>query len=129
VSDKAITGPKFNRRSLQKHLEWPEWRGSEWVQLDSYEKQGMFGTPCTAPINASIFFSVWLYSIKLHKNNRKKVRGVCGGSTHGGHTIIHGAIYAPTPQQIDVRIQISIATTLGMFLWHANVSNAFAEGG
>jgi hypothetical protein len=41
--------------------------------------------------------------------------------------MIHGATYAPTPQKIDFRIQISIATTLGLFLWHADVSNVFCE--
>jgi hypothetical protein len=127
VVHKAITGPKFNRRSLQKQSDWPEWRDSEWIQLDNYDKQGMFGIPCTAPLDASIFFWVWLYSIKPHENNRKKVRGVCDGSTRGGQTMIHGATYAPTPQQIDFRIQIALATTLGMFLFHADVSNAFAE--
>jgi hypothetical protein len=80
VVHKAITGPTFNRRSLQKQSDWPEWRDSEWVQLDNYSKQGIYGTPCTAPIDASIFFWVWLYSIKPHENNRKKVRGVCDGS-------------------------------------------------
>jgi hypothetical protein len=87
----------------------------------------MFGTPCTAPIDASIFFLVWLYSIKPHENNRTKVRGVFDGSTHGGQTMIHGDTYAPTPQQIDFLIHISIATTIGMFLWHVDISNPFAE--
>jgi hypothetical protein len=41
--------------------------------------------------------------------------------------MIHGATHAPTPQQIDFRIEIALATTLGMFLFHADVSNAFAE--
>jgi hypothetical protein len=41
--------------------------------------------------------------------------------------MIHGATYAPTPQQIDVRLQIALAVTLGMYLWHADVTNAFAE--
>jgi hypothetical protein len=127
VVHKAIAGPKFNRHSLQKQSDWPEWRDSKWVQLENYDKQGMFGTPCTAPINASIFFWVWLYSIKPHENNRKKVRGVCDGSTRGGKTMIHGATYAPTPQHIYFRIRISITTTLGLFLWHADVLNAFAE--
>jgi hypothetical protein len=95
--------------------------------LDNYDKQGIVGIPCTAPLAASIFFWVWLYSIKPHENNRKKVRGVCDGSTRGGQTLIHGATYAPTPQQIDFRIQIALATTLGMFLFHADVLNAFAE--
>jgi hypothetical protein len=127
VVHKAISGPKINRRSHQKQADWPEWRDSEWVQLDKYDKQSMFGTPCTAPIDASIFFWVWLYSIKPHEKSRKKVRGVCDGSTRGGQTMIHGATYAPTPQHIGFRIQISIAKTLSMFLWHADVSNAFVE--
>jgi hypothetical protein len=127
VVHKAITGPKFNRRSLQKQSDWPEWRYSEWIQLDNYDKQGMFSIPCTAPLDASIFFWVCLYSIKPHENNRKKVRDVCDGSTRGGQTMTHGATYAPTPQQIAFRIQIALATTLGMFLFHTDVSNAFAE--
>jgi hypothetical protein len=127
VVHKAITGPKFNGRSIQKQSDWHEWRDSEWVQMDNYDRQGMFGTPCTAPIDALIFFWVWFYSIKPHENNRKKVRVVCDCSTRGGKIMIHGATYAPTPQQIEFRIQISIATTLGMFLWHADVSNAFVK--
>jgi hypothetical protein len=87
----------------------------------------MSGIPCTAPLDALIFFWVWLYSIKPHENNHNKVRGVCEGSTCGGQTMIHGATYAPTPQQIDFRIEIALATTLGMFLFHADVSNAFGE--
>jgi hypothetical protein len=87
----------------------------------------MFGTPCTAPIYASVFFWVWLYLIKPHKNDRNKVRGVCDGYTRGGKTMVHGATYAPTPQKIDVLLQIALSVLLGMYLWHANVTNAFTE--
>jgi hypothetical protein len=127
VVHKDITGPKFNRHSLHKQSDYPEWHDSEWFQLDNYDRQGMFGMPCTEPIDAWILFWVWLYSIKVHENNRKKVHGVCDGSTRVGQTMIYGATYAPTSQQINVRIHIYIATSLGMFLWHADVSNAFAE--
>jgi hypothetical protein len=87
----------------------------------------MFGPPCTAPIDASVFFWVWLYSIKPHENNGKKVRGVCEESTRGGTTMVHGATYAPTPQQIDVCLQIALSALLGMYLWHSDVTNAFTE--
>jgi hypothetical protein len=30
-------------------------------------------------------------------------------------------------QQIDFRLQLALAVTLGMYLWHADVTNAFAE--
>jgi hypothetical protein len=66
VVHKAITGPKFNRRTLQKQLDWNDWLAAEWIQLDNYDKQEMFGYPCTAPVDASVFFWVWLYSIKPH---------------------------------------------------------------
>jgi hypothetical protein len=91
---------------LNKQLYCKDWLTAEWIQLDNYAKQDMFGTPCTAPIDASILFWVLLYSIKPHKKIRKKVRGACDGSIRGGNTMIHGATYAPTPQQIDFRLQI-----------------------
>jgi hypothetical protein len=127
VVHKAIMGPKFNRSMLQKQLDWNEWLAIEWIQLDNYDKQKMFGTPCTAPVDASVFYWVWLYSIKPHENNRKKVRGVCDSSTLGGKAMFHGATYAPTPQQIDFRLQIALYAKLGMYLWHANVMNTFTN--
>jgi hypothetical protein len=87
----------------------------------------MFGAPCIASVDASVFYWVWLYSIKPHENNRKKVIGVCDGSTRGGKTMIHGATYAPTPQKSEFRLQLGLASMLGMYLWHADVTNAFAE--
>jgi hypothetical protein len=127
VVHKAITGPKFNHHTLQKRLDWNDWLAAELIQPDNYDKQAMFGDPCTAPVDASFFYWVWLYSIKPHENNRKKVRCICDGSTRGGKTMINGAAYAPTPQKIDFRLQIALAATLGMYLWHADVTNDFAE--
>jgi hypothetical protein len=105
---KAILGPKFNRHTLQKQLDSKFCLAAEWIQLDNYAKHNMFGTPCTAPIGASICFWVWLYSTKPHENDRNKVRGVCDGSYRGGKTMVHGATYAPTPQHIDFRLQIAL---------------------
>jgi hypothetical protein len=87
----------------------------------------MFGAPCTAPVNASVLYWVWLYSIKPHENNHKKVRGVFDGFTRGGKIMIHGATYAPMPQQIYFCLQIALAATLGIYLWHADVTNSFAD--
>jgi hypothetical protein len=70
---------------------------------------------------------LWLSLVNPHKNNRKKVRGLCNGSTRGGKTVVHGVTYAPTPQQIYFRLQIAFFALLGMYLWHANVTNAFDE--
>jgi hypothetical protein len=41
--------------------------------------------------------------------------------------MIHGATYAPTPQKIDFRLQIALSSIMGMYLWHADVMNAFTE--
>jgi hypothetical protein len=87
----------------------------------------MYGDPCNASVDASVFYWVWLYSIKPHENNCINVRGVCYCSTRGGKTMIHGATYAPTPKQIEFRLQLALADTMGMYLWHTDVTNAFAE--
>jgi hypothetical protein len=44
VVHKAITGPKSNHRTLQKQLDWKDWLAAEFIQLDNYAKQNMFGT-------------------------------------------------------------------------------------
>jgi L-rhamnose mutarotase len=41
--------------------------------------------------------------------------------------MVNGSMYAPTPHQIDFHIQMALAANLDMYLWHADVSNAFAE--
>jgi hypothetical protein len=53
---KAIMGPKFKRRTLQKQLDWKDWLAVELIQLDNCARQNMFGTPFTAPIDGSEFF-------------------------------------------------------------------------
>jgi hypothetical protein len=52
VVHKAIMGPKFNNRTLQKQLDWNYYLVAEWIQLDNYNKQAMFGAPCAAPVDA-----------------------------------------------------------------------------
>jgi hypothetical protein len=62
VVHKDITGPTFNPHTLQKQLVWKDWLAAEWIQLDNYTKQNVFGGPRTAPIDASIFS--WYGSIR-----------------------------------------------------------------
>jgi hypothetical protein len=41
--------------------------------------------------------------------------------------MVHGATNAPTPQQINFHLQIALSALLGMYIWQADVINAFAE--
>jgi hypothetical protein len=69
VVHKAATRPKVNRRHLQQQLNWDELQDAEWITIDNYQKKNLFGPPCTMPIDASMFFCVWLYIITPHENN------------------------------------------------------------
>jgi hypothetical protein len=122
VVHKAIMNPKFNCRTLQKQLDWKigsQQKGPNWKTMQN--------RTCLAPLAVYVFFWVRLYCIKPHENDHTKVRGVCDGSTHCDNTMVHGATYAPTPHQIDVRLQIALSELLGMYLCHADVTNAFTE--
>jgi hypothetical protein len=41
--------------------------------------------------------------------------------------MVHGTMYAQITQQIDLCIKMSLTSDFGMYSWHTNVSNAFAE--
>ena len=44
----------FTRRKLKQLPIWDAWLASEWLQLDSHQKQGVFGAPCPAPPGATV---------------------------------------------------------------------------
>jgi hypothetical protein len=124
----AITATtKLTRRKLLLQPDWNEWESAKFKQLDSYEKQQMFGTPVFPPPGAAIFYWVWIYSIKTHENDRKKARAVCDGSTRGSLSVIHGQTFAPTPDMVDFRLQLALSAVFGLQLFCADVGNAFAE--
>jgi hypothetical protein len=124
---KAITGPKFKHRTLQKQLYWKEGLAAEWTKLDNYANQNMCRPPSTAYIDTYKIFRVWMYSIKPNEKDHNKLRDFCVGSTRGGQTMVHGATNAPVPQQVDVCLRTAMSALICMNLWHADVTNVFAD--
>jgi hypothetical protein len=54
----------FTRRKLKQLPIWDLWLASEWKQLDTHQKQEVFGVPCPAPPGATVLRSHWNYIIK-----------------------------------------------------------------
>jgi hypothetical protein len=46
---KGIALPKLTHKQLIQSPNWPTFKGSEWTQLNKYNKQGMLGNPCLHP--------------------------------------------------------------------------------
>ncbi len=74
---------KLTRGKLLKRDNWLDWQHSEFLQLNQYDAQGMFGDPVAAADGNAIFHLVWTYVIKS-LDGRKKDRCVCDGSTRSG---------------------------------------------
>ncbi len=55
---------KLTRGKLIKQPDWDAWLASEYLQLDQYDAQGMFGTPVAVDSDALVFCTVWTYAIK-----------------------------------------------------------------
>jgi hypothetical protein len=55
---------KLTGGKLIKQPNWNEWLASEYVQLDQYDSQGMFGDPMEVDSNAAVFHTVWTNAIK-----------------------------------------------------------------
>jgi hypothetical protein len=83
--------------------DWSEWEQSEWKQLDQYEKQFMFGTPCPMKKRDAVFNLIWSYAIKV-EDGRKKARCTCDGSTRGGAVRVLDHTHANSIDQTGSRI-------------------------
>ena len=64
------------RRKLLQQDDWSDWWELEYLQLDQYNAQGMFGTPAPLSEDNAVFHLVWTYAVKA-LDNRKKARCVC----------------------------------------------------
>jgi hypothetical protein len=106
--------------------DWLEWQNAEYLQLDQYDSQGMFGTPISMSKDDAIFHLVWTYAIKA-LNNWKKARCVYNGSTCSGMVHILDETYANCIDQTSSRLFYAVSTAENMLIFGADVSNAFAK--
>jgi hypothetical protein len=54
---------KLTRGKLINRDDWLNWQDSEFLQLNQYDAQGMFGDPVDAGDDHAIFHLVWTYVI------------------------------------------------------------------
>jgi dUTP pyrophosphatase len=87
---------KLTRRKLLTQDNWNDWKESEFLQLEQYEKQKMFGQPQPLPQGANILPFLWTYLIK--DDERKKAQCVCNGAPSKG-TVTLGPTYAGSLDQ------------------------------
>jgi hypothetical protein len=117
---------KLTRGKLMKQSDWTEWQQSEWLQLDQYESQLMFGQPVHVTDMSNVFYLVWSYAIK-DLDNRKKARCTCDGSSRGGKVRVLDHTYANCVDHTASRMFYAIAATENLMIFGADVSNAFSE--
>jgi hypothetical protein len=68
---------------LLKQSDWKGWQDSEFLQLDQYFTQDMFGNPYPTASDEAVVNLVWTYNIKV-LNKRKKAHCTCDGSPRSG---------------------------------------------
>lgn len=117
---------KLTRGVLLKQTDWDEWQQSEFLQLDQYELQNMFGSPVIQSDSSTVFNLVWTYAVK-EVDGRKKARCTCDGSTRGGQVRVLDYTYANSPDHTCSRIFYAISSAENLLIFGADVSNAFAE--
>lgn len=137
---------KLTRGKLMKEDDWPEWKLSEWTQLDQYDKQGMFGDVVKkydiikqareefgeterGNLPTGIFRLVWTYAKKLAGDVkvRRKSRAAIDGSPRAGQAEIIGPTFANCADQTASRLFYAISAAENLLLYGGDVSNAFAE--
>jgi hypothetical protein len=117
---------KLTRRILMAQDDWSDWEQSEWKQLDQYEKQFMFGTPCPMKKGDAVFNLIWSYAVKV-EDGRKKARCTCDGSTRGGAVRVLDHTHANSIDQTGSRIFYGLSAVENLLVFGSDVSNAFGE--
>ena len=107
---------------LLKQHDWEEWQTSEFLQLDQYDAQGMFGTPVMVDSDVAVFHSIWSYAVKA-VDGRKKARWACDGSPRSGQAKVLDETYANCVDQTSSRLFYAIAAVENLLIFGADVSN------
>jgi hypothetical protein len=111
---------------------WPNFRSSDWTQLNKYNKETMFGQPkpCPPDPNTIILPWVWTYLYKIDPTMLKDVEkspGTCNGGTRYGKVVTLAETYAVCVEQSAHRLTWSLIAALNYVGLGCDVSNAFAE--
>jgi hypothetical protein len=99
---------RLTQGKLLQQNDWSDWQASEFLQLDQYDAQGMFGDPVKVDKADTMFFLVWTYSIKT-LDRRKKARCVCDGSSRSGTVKVLDETYANCVDQTSSRLFYAIS--------------------
>ena len=103
---------KLTRRKLHTTDAWSEWQQSEWLQLDRYDEQHMFGDPVPNPGREKVFNLVWTYVEKV-LDGRKKARCTLDGSARNGNVRVLDHTYANCVDQTGARIFYAASRSRG----------------
>jgi hypothetical protein len=117
---------KLTHGKLLKQDDWIDWQELEYLQLDQYDAQGMFGTPVSAKDDKAIFHLVWTHAIKALAGQNEACC-VCDGSTPSGSVQILDKTYANCIDQTSSCLFYAIAAAENLLIFGVNVSNAFAK--
>jgi hypothetical protein len=117
---------KLTRGKLIHQEDWNNWLESEYIQLDQYHTQSMFGLPVAPNKGDAIFHLVWTYNIKA-VDGRKKARCVCNSSTRSSQVRVLAETYANCIEQTSAQLFYAVAAIKNLLVFGADISNAFAE--
>ena len=123
-----LSNNTLTRTKLQQQSDWDEWEKSEFLQLDQYQRQNMFGKPGPLPTDGTeynVLPMIWVYLVKT--DGRKKARCVANGAPHlkGSITLAH--TYAACIDQSACRLFWATAAIKCKLVFGSDAVNAFAE--
>jgi hypothetical protein len=115
----------FTRRKLRSLSNWHDWETAEFKQLDSMEKQEMYGAPVRVPTGSIVLRQHWNYSIK--GDGTRKARNCCDGSPRGAPQLKLANTYSSCIKQPCMRMYFSICAFKGFISLKVDATNAYAN--
>jgi len=114
------------RGKLLNQADWMEWQESEYLKLDQYQKQFMFGPPTYVTNRSNVFHLMWTYTVK-ELDKCKKARCACDGSTRGGKIRLLDYTYPNCVDHMASQMFYAISAAKNLLIFKADVCNAFSK--
>jgi hypothetical protein len=115
----------FTRRKLWRLPNWKEWQDAEFKQLDSMEKQEMYGAPVPTPRDAIVLHQHWNYAIK--GDGTRKARNCCDGSPRAAPQLKLANTYSSCIEQPCMRLFFALCAHEGFISLKVDATNAYTN--
>lgn len=120
---------KLTRRKIMQRPDAHRWKEAEFKQLDTHERDKMYGKPCPRPKYGIVLRSVWTYADKGEGHDPKARQCMDGRPLRDNKWRRIESIYTACISQVGTKIFFATCALENYIIYDLDAVNAFGQAG